>query len=242
MPASHLRLPRHLIPTLMLLAVGEPGTAAPAEAVGRLERFGLVEEGRITPHGRTLVEIMTEATLVASMECLTADLPHRSTIWARDGQAVWGRPAQQDVFELRRIGAIEIPLLLAQIADVGRRPLPPFSGSVSVPVDALRAAAGGDFDQETAFGILVAAGVEPSWADRLLIAYEHRRMEWTISSVWTDGDGAHGVAEATVLDAGPAGYWHVSAGEGVRSFAVGSLESVMRTIRRCVPAWCAAPA
>lgn len=235
-----LHLPRTLIPALMMLAAeAVPAAAISHDAIHQLERLELACDGRATPLGRRLVDDMTEAELVISIECETADLPYRSTIWARSSGAIWGRPVDSDVFELRRIDPIQLPLLLAQVTDVGRRPRPPFSGTVAIPTGPLDAVRSGHHDHETAFGILVAAGVEPAWADRLLIAWDHRRIEWTVASVWTDPDGDHGSAEVRVLDAGPAGYWHVHANEdGTTSFTVGSLESVMRWLRRTVPGWC----
>ena len=240
--ADTLLLPRPLIPALMVLAADGAGTASISQdAISRLERLGLACAGRASGLGRRLVADMTEASLVISIECHTADLPFRSTIWARASSAIWGRPVDADVFELRRIDPIEQPLLLAQITDVGRRPRPPFSGTITVPAAPLEAVRFGHHDTETSFGILVAAGVEPAWADRLLIALDHRRIEWTVSSVWTDPDGGHGMVEVRVLDAGPAGYWHVHANDdGTTTYTVGSLQSVMRAMRRTVPEWCGA--
>jgi hypothetical protein len=243
-PPGHLRLPRTLIPALMLLAAHDgEGHAPPQAAMRHLERLRLARSGRITTAGRAIVTDMTEANLVISVECERADLPYRSTVWASPGSAVWGRPLDGEVFELRRIDPVELPLLLAQVTDVGRRPQPPFSGSVVVPAAPLQAMLGNEHDQESAFGILVAAGVEPAWADRLLIALEHRRSTWSVSSVWTDPDGTHGMYETSALDAGPAGYWHVRRCEqdGTATYTVGSLASMMRALRRCVPTWCCTP-
>ncbi len=240
---GHLRLPRPLIPALMLLAtVDEGGAEPPAAALRELERRGLASRGRVASDAAALVTTMTDARLVVSIECRTADRPHRSTIWARAGDAVWGRPAERDVFELRAIDPMQLPLLVAQITDVGRRPHQPFTGSVTVDSGPLRAALDHAHDPETAFGILVAGGVDPLWADRLLIAHDHRRATWTVSSVWTDPGGHHGVHEATVLDAGPAGYWEITHDdEGIATYTVASSERVMRTARRSVPDWCTSP-
>ena len=66
-------------------------------------------------------------------------------------------------------------------------------------------------------------------------------MLWTVSSVWHDPDGGHGVVELSVLDAGPAGYWEVAANDqGITTLTVSSLERVMRMLRECVPSWCLA--
>jgi hypothetical protein len=227
----------------MLLAVARDGTPAlPAGTMSALDRAGLVEGGHIAETVSDLVSVMTDAHLVISIERRTADLPYRSTIWARTGSAVWGRPAAPDLFDLQSVDPIELPLLLAQLADVGRRPRPPFLGACTVPREPLDAALAFEHDEETSFGILVGGGVDPVWADRVLIAHDHRRAEWTVSSVWTDADGGHGVNEVTVLDAGPAGYWHLDPtedGSHVR-YTIGSLETVMRALRRCIPEWCAA--
>lgn len=243
-PRGQLQIPRRLIPALMLLATGDaPDQLPPPATVRELERLGIASRGRVAAAAGDVVAVMTDARLVTSVERRTSDLPSRSTIWARSGTAVWGRPVNPDVYELRVIDPIELPLLLAQLTDVGRRPLPPFRGGLSVGCEARDAALSADHDSETAFGILISAGVDPKWADRLLIAHDHRRAEWTVSSVWSDQAGSHGVFEVTVLDAGAAGYWHVETGDdGTVRYTVGSLETVMRLLRRCVPDWCAAPA
>ncbi len=229
---------------MLMATYSASGQRPSARALEELEALGVVAGGRIADDAADIVEVMTDARLVISVDRRTADLPFRSTIWERNGTAVWGRPVNGDVFELRAIDPIQLPLLLAQLTDVGRRPLPPFSGALLVRVEPLHAALTSHHDQETAFGILVASGLDPLWADRLLIAHDHRRAEWTISSVWTDPTGTHGVHETTVLDAGPAGFWHLHRtedGTTVR-YTVGSLESVMRSVRRCVPDWCTAVA
>ncbi len=236
-------MPRPLIPALMLLAtIEEGGAPPPAAALRELERRGLARRGRVASDAASVVATMTDARLVVSIECLTADRPYRSTIWARAGDAVWGRPAERNVFELRAIDPIQLPLLVAQITDVGRRPHQPFAGSVTIDSEPLNAALDHAHDPEAAIAILVAGGVDPLWADRLLIAHDHRRATWTVSSVWTDPGGRHGVYEATVLDAGPAGYWDITHNDdGKATYSVASSERVMRTIRRSVPDWCASP-
>jgi hypothetical protein len=229
-----LTLPRRLIPALMLLAADG---APPPAAVVDLERCGVASGGIVSPDAAALVGVMTDPDLVVSIEVTTRDAVNRSTIWATAERAVWGRPVEQDVYQLRSIDTVTVPLLLAQLTGVGRRPETPFSGSVTVAADALAAALDWQTDDpETALAILVSAGAEPVWADRILIANQHRRAQWTVSSVWVEQNGGHEVHEATVLDAGPAGYWRISRDEpGTSTYTVASMHETMRLLRRCLP-------
>lgn len=229
-----LTVPRRLIPALMLLAThGTPDPSALAE----LERSGVVAGGSLSSDVAGLLAVMTDPELVISVEVTTRDGSRLSTIWATAASAVWGRPGDRDVYQLCSVDTLTVPLLLAQLTGVGKRPEAPFSGTVTMPVDAHQAAL--DWraeDPETALAILVAAGVDPLWADRVLIADEHRRALWTVSSVWTERHVGHEVHEARVLDAGPAGYWRLTApDQATVAYTVISLHETMRLLRRCVP-------
>ncbi len=241
LPHGTLTLPRHLIPALMLLA--SHGSPPPA-AMSELERAGVACNGLLSAEASALVAVMTQPDLVISVEVATRDGARLSTIWATAAQAVWGRPVEHDVYQLRAIDTVTVPLLLVQLTGVGRRPEPPFAGSVCIAAEALEAALDWQADDpETALGILVAAGVDPQWADRILIAHQHHRAKWTVSSVWTDGGAGHEVHDVTVLDAGPAGYWRITAPEPATvAFTVASLHETIRLLRRCVPTRSAAAA
>ena len=230
-----LTLPRRLIPALMLLAA--EGTPPPS-AVAELERCGVAPGGLLSPNATGLVAVMTDPDLVVSIEVTTRDATNRSTIWATAERAVWGRPVELDVYQLRSIDTVTVPLLLAQLTGVGKRPETPFTGSVTVAADALDAALDWQADDpETALAILASVGADPVWADRILIAHQHRRAQWTVSSVWIGQAGGHEVHEATVLDAGHAGYWRIASAEpGTVTYTVASLHEIMRVLRRCLPA------
>jgi|GEM_PF-6085763 len=230
-----LTIPRRLIPAVMLLAAG--GTPPVAGAVDELERSGVMAHGVLDPAAADLVAVMTDPDLVVSVEVATRDGSQLSTVWATDDRAVWGRSVEVDIYQLRLIDALSVPLLLAQLTGVGRRPEAPFSGSVTIAAETLAAAVDWHTDDpETACGILVAAGVDSLWADRILIALHHQRATWTVSSVWSDGASGHEVHEVTVLDAGPAGYWRLTSPDsGDVTYTVTSLRETVRLLRRCVP-------
>lgn len=222
----------------MLLGTPHAETPPPTPALADLEAAGLASKGRLRPEAAALVAVMTESTLVVSVEKHAADGSTRSTAWANDAAAVWGRPVLNEVYELRPVDRLQLALLIAQLVGVGRRPPPPFSGGVTVPIDPLEASLGWrSTDPETALAILVAAGVEPIWADRLLIAHDHARSEWSVSSVWSGAGGSHHVGELAVLDAGPGGYWEIRrmSDAGTARYMVMSLEETMRRLRACLP-------
>lgn len=229
-----LTIPRRLVPAVMLLGCGG---VPPEPAAGELERAGITDGGRLEPGARELVEIMTDPDLVVSVDVTTRDGSRLSTVWATGGRAVWGRPVEPDTFQLRPIEAITAPLLLAQLTGIGRRPEQPFTGSATVTVGAIDTALQwvGE-DPETALGILMAAGTDEIWADRILIAHQHMRARWTVSSVSTRSTGGASVCETTVLDAGPAGYWRLTpAGDDGTTYTVISLLETMRLLRTCLP-------
>jgi hypothetical protein len=218
---------------MLMAADGAP----PPSAVAELERCGVVTGGVVSPDAAAVVGVMTDPDLVVSIEVTTRDSVDRSTIWATAELAVWGRPVEQDVYQLRSIDTVTVPLLLAQLTGVGRRPETPFSGAVTIAADALEAALDWQTeDPETALAILVSSGADPVWADRILIANQHHRARWTVSSVWVEASGRHEVHEATVLDAGPAGYWRISRdGPGTVTYTVASVHETLRLLRRCLP-------
>ena len=229
-----LTLPRRLIPAVMLLGCG--GAPTPPVAA-ELERSGVTVGGNLAARTAELVAVMTEPDLIVSVAVTTRDAELLSTIWSTGPQAVWGRPVDRDVYQLRSIEAVTIPLLLAQLTGVGRRPEPPFGGSIGMPSRALKKALdfAGD-DPDTALGILLDAGVDETWADRVLIANQHMRARWRVSSVWTPPDLGPSVHEATVLDAGPAGYWHITTSDTDHvTYTVASLAQTMRVLRGCLP-------
>ena len=236
-PAA-LTIPRRLIPTLMLAHHDENAIGGDRSLVfADLERHGvLAEGGGLTAEAHAVVGVMVDPTLVVSVEVASPLGRQRSTLWGTEDLAVWGRPAAGDAFELRRVDPVEIPLLLTQLTGVGHRPPPPFTGGVTVETAALTTAIDwrGD-DPDGALGVLVSSGVEPVWADRLLIAHDHLRTEWTVSSVAGPTNGEPHVVELHVVDAGPAGYWRIDDDELCTTYTVVSHHGVVAELLRAVP-------
>jgi hypothetical protein len=197
----------------------------------------LTGDGGLTAEAHAVVGVMVDPTLVVSVDVTSPLGGSRSTLWATDELAVWGRPVAGDAFELRRIDPIEIALLLTQLTGVGHRPVPPFTGGVTVETAALTTAIDwrGD-DPDGALGVLVSSGIEAVWADRLLIAHEHLRTQWTVSSVGgTTAGGEPHIVELHVMDAGPAGYWRVEDDLLTTTFTVVSHRGVLAELRRALP-------
>lgn len=235
-------IPRRLLPSLLLLGQSpDKGHAIPPATFADLRRTGLVAgSGRLSDAAVAIVHTMTEAALVSSVDVHAGGATQTATIWATSDAAAVGRQVDDEMCELAPVRTTSLPLVLAQLVDVGRRPAPPFSGAgvladaaVAMALDRASEANGAALD------ILVAAGLDRVWADRLLIAHQHMRSRWTISSVWTDNDGGHHVRFVSVLDGGAAGYWRVQpqqADPPASRYSVVDLEQVMRLVRSTIPA------
>lgn len=234
-------VPRRLLPSLLLLGQSPAKSSSiPAATFTDLRRTGLVNgKGRLTDTAVALVTTMTAAGLVSSIDVHRGGASQTSTVWATNDAAALGRQVDDDMCELTPVRTTSLTLVLAQLVDVGRRPPQPFSGSGVLADAALGLALDRASETNTsALDILVAAGLDRVWADRLLIAHQHMRSRWSISSVWTDSEGGHHVRFVSVLDAGAAGYWRIQPQQGdppTSRYTVVSLERVMRLLRSALP-------
>ncbi len=234
-------IPRRLLPPVMLLGQApQRWETMHAGVRSELRRCGLVTPGGLLTEGAAgLVSTMTEASLVSSVDVQSGGTTHSSTIWATAGGATLGRQLDGDTCELTSVRPRSLPLVLASLVDVGRRPEPPFFGAGVLADAALTLALERAADaSDAAIDVLVAAGLDRTWADRLLIAHEHMRSRWTISSVWTDTGGGHHVRHAAVLDGGAAGYWRIqpqASDPPASRYSVITLEQVMRLLRSTLP-------
>ena len=236
-----LTLPRHLVPVAMLLRHrGRAATDTTSiRGVKELERAGIAYDGRLHPMAASMLGTVTDPRLVITIEVTVEGPPDISTLWAADGRVVLGRPVEPDLFQLAPLEPEYLPFHLAQLTQVGIRPDPPFTGSVTVPdglLDDLGAAWATDVDR--AVDRLRAAGVDATWADRLAIAHHHRQRTWRIASLWVGPDRSAHDHELTVLDAGPAGYWSIRPGaEGLPTVTleVMTFSEVVDILRHAIP-------
>jgi len=234
-------IPRRLLPSAMLLGQS-PGNSGgiPAVTLTELRRAGVVTNaGRLKDEAASLLGVMSDAALVSSIEVRGKGTESASTIWATTRGAAVGRQVDEDMCELIPIRPTSLPVVMAHIVEIGRRPEPPFFGAGLLADGALELALDRIADApSTAIDILVAAGLDRTWADRLLIAHEHMRSHWSVSSVWTDQMGSHHVRSVSVLDGGAAGYWRIEAqpiSPPSSRFSVVTLAQVMRLLRSTIP-------
>lgn len=198
-------VPRTLMPSLLAMRTG----ASPHRtAITRLATGGLVSSGRLDPMVTDLLEVMTEPSLVASVEAETPDGHHLVTFWRQATRAVAGTTDAWNRFHISRVEVGLLPFALAQA--VGLSPLhrPNFTGPITLPYSAFEAAtdlAGSELS--AAAQTLAAAGLDPGGADRLLAAMLLRRSRWSIESVSCDVGRNH--ISLSVLDGGHAGLWRL---------------------------------
>jgi len=205
-------VPRRLMPTILAVYAGE--TPRPVKAVAELQDAGLMASEQLDPLVTTLVEVMTNPTLVVTVEVAGARSPRLATIWGTPQRAVVGMTDDRRRFDLVQIESNLLPFHLAQVTGLTPLPHPPFSGGCSLSAATLTLVE--DLiaiDPMEAESTLAAAGVPEPWADRLLTALAHRRSLWTVESVWLGRGAGRRESRLSVLDAGPAGYWRMAGGE-----------------------------
>lgn len=235
-----LTLPRRLVPVAMLLRTGglDETDATMTRAISELERAGISRGGSLHPLAADLLSVVTGPTTVVSTE-VTEESTEIATIWHHNGKAVLGRPSAHDAFALHSIEPHLLPFYLAQLTRIVARPTPGFSGSVTVPADALEIAE--DLwatDPAAATAMIAGVGVEEQWAKRLVLAHRSRLRTWYATSLWTEVDHSHHDAELRVLDAGRLGYWVVTnepKETPTLRFTVATLDEILERIRALIP-------
>lgn len=202
-----LSVPKRLMPALLAVHSGEPLRAT--QKTAELEAGGLFTRGKLDPLVATLLDVMTNPTLVVTVESAGARSLRMATIWGSRRRAVIGTTANQELFELLQIDPELLPFHLAQITELSPRPVPPFHGTVSLSRETLqRVEHLIPGNQRAAERQLRQAGIADPWPDWIVIALAHRRALWTVEAIWLDGTDRH-ANRITVLDAGAAGYWTV---------------------------------
>ena len=214
-----LSVPKRLMPALMAIHNGDQGLAA--TTIDELAAGGLLLRKTLDPLVVSLLAVMTNPSLVVTVESVGAPVSRMATIWGSAQRAVLGSTVDRDQFDLLQIDPDLLPFYLAQITELSPRPLPPFSGAVAIAKESLRRAEQLiTRDQHAAERELRQAGLVDPWPDWLLIALAHRRALWSIEAVWLDGRYRH-AERMTVLDAGSAGYWMVREDTGRATVMLG---------------------
>lgn len=230
-----LSVPRRLMPVILGFHSGDH--TAPKRSLNELEGTGVLRGGLLDPMVTTMVEVMTNPLLVVTVEVAGGRSPRLSTIWSTPHRAVVGQTSDRSRFDLVQIEPELLPFHLAQLTGLAPRPLPPFSGEVTLPSAALDLAE--DLissDPDLAEANLMSAGTPAEWIDRLLIALAHRRTMWTVESVWLGRTTGRSEARLAVLDAGPAGYWRLhKQGDGRVTVTASDFDDIMRRFSALLP-------
>jgi hypothetical protein len=225
-----LSVPKRLMPALLALHTGEQLRAT--QTTAELEAGGLLARGTLDPLVATLLGVMTNPSLVVTVESAGARSLRLATIWGSHRRAVIGTTADQDQFELLQIDPELLPFHLAQITELSPRPAPPFHGAVSLPRATLQRVENlVPGNQRTAERELRQAGIADPWPDWILTALAHRRALWTIEAIWLDGTDRQ-ANRITVLDAGAAGYWTVREDSAGTTVALAAID-FDRLFHRC---------
>ncbi len=229
-------VPRRLMPSILAIHAGQ--RPQPAAAVAELRAGGIMASERLDPLVTTLVEVMTNPTLVITVELSGGRLPRLATFWGTAHRAVIGLTDDRRRFELIQVEPTLLPFHLAQATGMRPRPHSPFSGSCSLPATTLHYAENSiATDPVGTEAELRMAGVSEQWADRLMTALTLRRSMWTVESVWLGRTAARNESRLSVLDAGFAGYWRLAAtDDGQVTVSTSHFDDLMRRFASLLPA------
>ncbi len=228
-------VPRRLMPSILAIHAGQ--SPHPATTVDELRAGGVVTDNRLDPLVTTLVEVMTNPTLVITVELSLEHQTRLATFWGTARRAVVGLSDDRHRFELMQVEPNLLPFHLAQTTDMSPLPTLPFAGSFYLPATTLhRVETSSGHDPSQALAALLAAGVPHKWADRFMTALTLRRSLWTVESVWLGRDAPRTESRLSVLDSGCAGYWRLAADDdGAISVTTSSFEDVMRRFSALLP-------
>lgn len=234
-------VPRRLMPSILAIHAGQ--RPRPNAAVAELRAGGIVASERLDPLVTTLIEVMTNPTLVITVEISGGHRPRLATFWGTPHRAVVGLTDDRHRFELIQIEPTLLPFHLAQATGMTPRPHPPFAGSFSLPAKTLhRAENSVAVHPATTEAELRTAGVPDHWADRLMTALALHRSVWTVESVWLGRTAARHESRLSVLDAGFAGYWRLAAtDDGYVTVATTNFDDLMRRFAALLPTSSAPP-
>lgn len=236
---DHLRrsvsVPRHLMPSILAIHTGRQlGSEA---GVAELSAGGIMSDGRLDPMVTTLVGIMTNPSLVITVETVEQTQLRLATYWGTPHRAAVGLTDDRRRFELIQIEPTLLPFHLAQSTGISPQPHPPFHGGFSVSAKTLQYAEDSiSTDPAGTEQALKADGIAEDWADRLMTALAMRRSIWTVESVWLGRGARRRESRLSVLDAGYAGYWELAASEGRVAISTIDFDEILHRLADLLPA------
>jgi len=224
------------MPSLLAIHAGklpEPATIA------ELRAGGVMTAMRLDPLVRSLVSVITNPDLVATVEIdrpEPSELPRLATIWRRDSVAVGGCGDGDGYFELSQIDASLLPFHLAQIVRLVPRPQPRYEGDFRIPIGTLTTVESiAATDPVRAECELASAGVADTWRDRILATLIMRRSLWAVESLWLGDHRRRQAARLSVLDGGFAGYWRLHHERGFVTATPCGFDDLMRRFAALLP-------
>ncbi len=232
-----LLIPRRLMPPLL---AAHGGRRPDALALDELRASGLIASRNLDPLVRSLIDVMTDPTLVVTAEVVRGSTPEAqpsrlATFWRNGGRAVLGLTGDGADFQLVEIESALLPFHIAQAVDLVPRRQPRFTGSFSLPAGTLTTAE--DLiaiDPERADAELSAAGVPRVWADRIVAALVLRRSVWVLESVWLGNSDGSRKSRLCVLDGGFSGYWRLAGSNGI-TVSPADFDDLMHRIGALLP-------
>jgi hypothetical protein len=228
-------VPRRLMPSILAIHAGK--SPQPSSTVAELRAAGIMTTERLDPLVTTLVDVMTNPTLVITVELAKTAEPRLATFWGTPHRAVLGFTDDRHRFELIQVEPTLLPFHLAQTTEISPRPALPLAGTFSISAATLhKAETAAAKNPGTTKAALRTARIPQEWASRFANALTLRRSLFTVESVWLGRGSTRAECQLSVLDAGLAGYWRLAPTEdGLIVVSTSSFDDLMRRFAALLP-------
>ncbi len=242
---AHLRIPADLVSDSLRLAhiqsVPNPGTdpqrlLPEAHIVERLQRGGMMVDGRVDPVAAELLDVVNHASLMVAVDLSFGADSSAPTVLATPRGAVVSSSLDPSFVEFRPVQVAALPQVLSELI-VLRSPRFVGDAPISVASDILASAIEQVDNYDVAIKTLMDGGLE---ADQAVLVIEFHNADvrrWRITSTWSTDDGPR-MAEMQGLDGGDNGQWMIATtgnGDAQTTFTPQGHGEVMSAFRGVLP-------
>lgn len=184
-----------------------PGTGG---ALEELTRAGILTDGAMADVVARPLRIIAAPALQIAVETHQAEAALVAVIAATPQDGALVERVERDRWLLRSLAPRLVPLRMADVIGIGRRPTPPVTRPLDIPGRALRGAwdaAGRGDTAATERALELAQGVDTAERSAVAALLAHRRLSWRVSVTYTADDGSTRRGSLAAVDGGQAGMW-----------------------------------
>ncbi len=229
-------MPREILPEALRQA-SRQGLASPVATV-RMETGGVMVDGRLDPIVAAMLNVISDASLMVTVDVQLEGDSSVTTIWATPHRAVVTSSLDPELVDIQPVRLPRLPETLTDVIML-RPPEGVLGQTITVPTPAMGEADAHRGDSEAALADLLAAGLSAEDAELVLAFQSPSTRRWRISSTWAAETGQQ-MAQLRGLDAGPKGQWLIEmSGDrnqpGEMTFTPQNDGDILRALRVVLP-------